>query len=144
MQRSSAMSRKCFAVTLSAIALTFLALTAGDSTSTAAAATPEMGKPKFKHARFEKEIRHREEKYRDGKYEAGKYGFCPTCVTPPPVCASCAPPCPRYEQRTVLVPVWVTECKKVPATEIRHEQRDREIVTYKDVPETVAKTRTVT
>ena len=118
---------------MSAIALTFLVLTAGDSTSSAAAATPEMGKPKFKHARFEKEIRRPE----------GKYGFCPSNVTPPPAC-SCPCPCPRIEQRTVLVPQWVTECKKVPATEIRHEERDREIVTYKDAPETVARTRTVT
>jgi hypothetical protein len=49
----------------------------------------------------------------------------------------------RTEHRTVLVPFYVTEYKKIPQTEIRHEERAREIVCYKDVPETVQRTRTV-
>ena len=59
----------------------------------------------------------------------------------------CAPAqcrCTRIEKRTILVPVWLTECRRIPATEIRQEEREREFVVYKDVPEVVQKTRTVT
>jgi hypothetical protein len=62
------------------------------------------------------------------------------CRERPPICA----PCVRTEQRTVLVPQWVTECRTVPSTEIRREERDREVIVYKDVPETVQRTRTYT
>lgn len=119
------MSRKTLATVLSTIALTLMVCAAADSASRASAA--EMGQPQFRHTRFEKETR---------RFDP-KYGFRPIEVAP-------AIPCPRIEQRTVLVPVWETECKKVPTTEIRHEVREKEVVCYKDVPETVQRTRTVT
>lgn len=64
-------------------------------------------------------------------------GYAPA---PLPVCASCV----RTEQRTDLVPQWVTECRKIPTTEIRREEREREVIVYKEVPEAVQRTRTIT
>jgi hypothetical protein len=123
------MSRKFLALASSAIALTLIICAAGDSTSRAAATGSETGQPKFRQARFETESR---------RFEP-KYGFRPIETAPPT-----PHPYTRIEQRTVLVPQWVTEHKQVPTTEIRHEEREREIVCYKDVPETVKRTRTVT
>jgi YTV protein len=72
-----------------------------------------------------------------GPAPAPAVGYAPAQL---PVCA----PCVRTEQRTVLVPELVTEYRKVPATEIRREEREREVIVYKDVPETVQRTRTFT
>ncbi len=55
----------------------------------------------------------------------------------------CAP-CVGTLRRTVLVPRLVTEARRVPITELRHEERQREVIVYKDVPETVQRTRTIT
>jgi len=122
------MSRKLFALASSAIALTFIFCTAAESTSRALAAGSETKQPEFKPSSFE-----------PGRRFEPKSGYRPI---------ETAPPAPysytHIEHRTVLVPQWVTEHKQVPTTEIRHEERDREIVTYKDVPETVQRTRTVT
>jgi hypothetical protein len=81
-----------------------------------------------------------------------RHGIVPKAYNPAPTSAvGCAPaplpvcaPCVKTEQRTVLVPQWVTECRKVPTTEIRHVEREREVIVYKDVPETVQRTRTRT
>jgi|HubBroStandDraft_6_1064221.scaffolds.fasta_scaffold02609_2 hypothetical protein len=120
------MSRKVLAVALSAIIL--MLTTCADSTSRAAAAGPEaLSHRKSLKPHFGREYRDRESKI---------------CVHPVAVCAPA--PCTRIEKRTVFVPQWVTECKQIPTTEIRHEERDREIITYKDVPEIVQKTRMIT
>jgi hypothetical protein len=124
----SDMSRKLLAVASSAITLTVIICAADGSSSRAAAAGSETGQSKIRHARFEKEAR---------RFEPG-YGFRPIEVVPPSY------PSTRIEPHVVLVPQWVTEYKQVPTTEIRHEEREREIVSYKDVPETVTRTRTVT
>jgi YTV len=121
------MSRRFLAMAASAIAITLIIGVAGESTSRAATTGPETGSSKFKHARFENESR---------RFEP-KYGFRPIEVAPP-----CPVPC--VEKRTVMVPEYVIEHKQVPTTEIRHEERDREIVTYKDVPEVIHRTRTIT
>jgi hypothetical protein len=79
-------------------------------------------------------------------------GFRPDCDGPPPaaepICASaperpCAP-CFRTERRTVLVPQMVTETREIPTTEIRPEEREREVIVHRRVPETVQRTRTFT
>jgi YTV protein len=124
----SDMSRKISAIAFPVIALTLTVCVAAGSASRAAAAGPETDKPQFNHTRFERESR---------RFEP-RYGYRPIETAPPTY------PYTRIEKRTVLVPEWVTEHKQVPTTEIRHEVRDKEIVCYKDVPETVQHTRTVT
>ena len=121
------MSRKLFAFASSAIALTFIFCTAAESTSRALA-DGSQPRPEFKPSSVE-----------PGRRFEPQSGYRPI-VTAPPAPYSYT----HIEHRTVLVPQWVTEHKQVPTTEIRHEERDREIVTYKDVPETVQRTRTVT
>jgi uncharacterized protein YlxP (DUF503 family) len=122
------MSRNRFAVASSAITLMLIVCTAVESTSRAVAAGSETSQPEFKRSGFDK-----------GRRFDSKSGYRPGEVGP-----HSAYPYTRIEERTVLVPVWVTEHKTVPTTEIRHEERAREIVSYKDVPETVTRTRTVT
>ena len=122
------MSRKFLAVASSAVALTLIICAVDESTAHAAAAGSRNGATKNQARAIEKESR---------RFERG-YGLRPIKVVPPSY------PSTRIEQRTVLVPQWVTEFKQVPTTEIRHEEREREIVCYKDVPETVKHTRTVT
>ncbi len=121
------MSRRVLAVALSAIVFSLMLCTSVNSSSRAAAAGLETaGQQKPAKPHLEKE-------HRD--YARMKLN---QVVAPSPE------PCVRIERRTVLVPQWITECKKIPTTEIRREERDREVITYKDVPEIVQRTRTIT
>jgi len=70
-------------------------------------------------------------------FAGGPAPFCAPSCAPAPICA----PCVRTEQRTILVPQTVIECRQVPTTEIRREERAREVIVYRDVPETVQRTR---
>ena len=47
-------------------------------------------------------------------------------------------------ERTVLVPEWTTETRTVKCTEYQNEKRERTVTVYKNVPETVEKTRKYT
>ncbi|RMF59604.1 MAG: hypothetical protein D6743_16055 [Calditrichaeota bacterium] len=59
---------------------------------------------------------------------------------------SCGPPpCgPSYVERTVCVPQWVVEKRKVVCTEYRKEQREYKYTVYRCVPETKQVTRQYT
>ena len=125
------MSRLFMRAALTAIVSIVMLGVARESASQARAAGPEaFRRSKAESLRFKKEPRR---------------GFgAEFLISPLDKCLSAPCPCTRIEKRTILVPVWLTECRRIPATEIRHEEREREFVVYKDVPEVVQKTRTVT
>src|SRR5205085_1873874 len=70
----------------------------------------------------------------------------PGCYTPclPADCSSA--PCQAYEvvEKTVLVPTWVTETRRVKVTEYRTEQRQRTVTVCRQVPQTRDVTETYT
>ena len=50
-----------------------------------------------------------------------------------------SPECETIE-RTVMVPTWVTETRKVQETQYREEQRERQVTYYVKVPKTETRT----
>lgn len=78
------------------------------------------------------------------------YARCGGCADPCLYGGTCgttvvAVPCePRYVEKTVLVPTWVTETRKVMVTEYEHQTRERTVTVHKLVPETREVTREYT
>ena len=67
---------------------------------------------------------------------------CDGCAAP----CQAAVPCQAYElvEKTVMVPTWVTETRKVNVTEYRREPRERTYTVTRMVPETNAVTEEYT